>query len=195
MIMLAHPSITQKTKEKIKTDAESIFEQIVGVTLGDDTASKHRSGLCLYWAIATDLACKKNDVKSELAAGTTSWKANHNAAPMPTHLTFKWEAPSPLSIVKFLQNGALPEMHCWVKSEGHILDASCRHGKEMAEKFGLNWTECDPPQFLFEEEHEIPDGWHYKEDDGATALAYSLAESVMFEFFRQVAIQEIEFDK
>jgi hypothetical protein len=132
---------------------------------------------CLYWAAMAVTELTKRGVRTILQAGTSMWPCvAEDDGVSPTHFSYCWDPRSAETHAR-LNEGLLPEMHVWaaIPSRGEIIDLTTRYLIAQArDRAGLTWCGPVPPDYLWANATELPDGVVYRPDRAATFIAHEL---------------------
>jgi len=126
---------------------------------------KHK-GACLYWMQLTLIALRRLGLRALPQAGTMHWRfvpPEMDDGKCAMWFGYEWSPENDLS--KFaIQHGLVPEIHCWIglPDTNEIVDFSTRYVQEQAEREGYRWLAPVPPDYIWCQADQLPDGVFYK---------------------------------
>lgn len=139
-------------------------------------AGWHRPDACLYWAAETTRELSRRGLRALIQAGTLMWPRvlpEQDDGVSPTHFSYVWE-PNSMTTRNLILAGMLPEMHIWVglPDSNEIVDLTTKFLPVQCQRLiKYDWPGIKPPDYLWTNAKELPEGVIYEPDIKAIVLA------------------------
>jgi hypothetical protein len=162
---------TESERQQLLKGALSLAKKVV------PPMTPHKRS-CFYQSIAAWTILRmysqfdKDLDKLHIVAGTAQFQMvpdELDDGVSPTHYSYIYddEVAAPL-----WARNQLPECHCWVQfvyaGEVWVCDLTTKYLPELTKMIGKEWQTPPPPDELLTKVTELPKGWVYRPDAGAT---------------------------